>query len=90
MKPSASADTELDLPDGGRFVATSVPGNVWQVAVQDGQRVKAGEVLVVVEPMKMEFAITAPCDGTVHRVLCREGAPVAAGQDIVTLIESKT
>ena len=87
---SASPDTELDLPEGGRFVATSVPGNVWQVVVKEGQSVKAGEVLVVVESMKMEFAITAPCDGTVHRVLCKEGAPVGAGQDIVTLIESKT
>src|SRR3989344_842977 len=84
---NASADTELDLPEGGRFVATSVPGNVWQVPVKDGQVVKAGEVLVVVESMKMEFAITSPCDGTVHRVLCREGAPVSAGQDTLILIE---
>ena len=68
-------------------MATSVPGNVWQVPVKDGQVVKAGEVLVVVESMKMEFAITSPCDGTVHRVLCREGAPVSAGQDTLILIE---
>ena len=85
---AAGPDTELDLPEGGRLVATSVPGNVWQVAVKDGQPVKAGEVLVVVESMKMEFAINAPCDGTVHRVLCREGAPVAAGQDVLMLIEA--
>ncbi len=85
----ATPDTELDLPEGGRFVATSVPGNVWQVPVKDGQAVKAGEVLVIVESMKMEFAITAPCDGTVHRVLCREGAPLAAGQDTLILIEQQ-
>ena len=85
----AAPDTELDLPEGGRLVATSVPGNVWQVPVKGGQQVKAGEVLVVVESMKMEFAITAPCDGTVHRVLCREGAPVAAGQDTLILIEQR-
>ncbi|WP_298008541.1 urea carboxylase [uncultured Aquabacterium sp.] len=84
---AAGTDSELDLPEGGQFVATSVPGNVWQVAVKDGQRVKAGEVLVVVESMKMEFAITAPCNGQVHRVMCREGAPVDAGQDVLILIE---
>jgi len=86
---SAAPNAEHELPDGGRFVATSVPGNVWQVPVKDGQQVRAGEVLVVVESMKMEFAITAPCDGTVHRVLCREGAPVAAGQDTLILVEHR-
>ena len=84
---AAGPDSELDLPEGGRAVATSVPGNVWQVAVREGQHVKAGDTLIVVESMKMEFSIPAPHDAIVHKLLCREGAPVAAGQDVLILID---
>jgi urea carboxylase len=84
---AAGPDSELDLPPGGRAVATSVPGNVWQIAVQAGQAVKAGDTLVVVESMKMEFAITAPHDARVHQVMCKEGSPVAAGQEVLILID---
>jgi urea carboxylase len=37
--------------------------------------------------MKMEIAVNAPCAGTVHRLFCREGGQVAAGQDLVVLVE---
>jgi urea carboxylase len=86
---AASPDSELDLPAGARLVPTSVPGNVWQVAVTAGQQVKAGELLVIVESMKMEFSIHAPCDGRVHTLLCKEGSAVAAGQDVLVLIEAQ-
>jgi urea carboxylase len=43
---------------------------------------------VVVESMKMEFSVHAPVDGTVHSLLCREGSSVAAGQDVLVLIEA--
>jgi len=85
---AAGVDSELDLPEGARAVTSSVPGNVWQVAVTEGQQVKAGELLLVVESMKMEFSILAPHDGTVHQVLCREGVPVAAGQDVLVMIDA--
>jgi urea carboxylase len=85
---AAGADSELDLPEGGRAVATSVPGNVWRVAVEVGQAVKAGDVLLVVESMKMEFSVQAPVDGTVHALLCREGVSVAAGQEVVVMVEA--
>ncbi|MBI1397915.1 MAG: urea carboxylase [Betaproteobacteria bacterium] len=83
----ASAETELDLPENGRAVATHVAGNVWKVPVRDGERVKAGDALVIVESMKMEINVTAPCDGTIYRTFCREGSQVAAGQDLVVMIE---
>lgn len=85
---AAGVDSELDLPEGARAVTSSVPGNVWQVAVTEGQQVKAGELLLVVESMKMEFSILAPHDGTVHQLLCREGVPVAAGQDVLVMVEA--
>lgn len=83
----AGPDSELDLPAGGRAVATSVPGNVWKMEVAVGDVVQAGDLLLVVESMKMEFNVLAPCAGTVHQLYCREGAPVAAGQDVVVILE---
>jgi urea carboxylase len=83
----AGPDSELDLPEGGRAVATSVPGNVWKIEVAVGDEVQAGDLLVVVESMKMEFNVLAPSAGTVHQLYCREGAPVAAGQDVVVILE---
>jgi urea carboxylase len=38
-----------------------------------------------VESMKMEISMSAPCDGTVHKVLCAEGQPVSAGQALMLL-----
>ncbi|BAO80073.1 biotin carboxylase [Serpentinimonas raichei] len=83
---AADASVELDLPPGGRPLASTVPGSVWKVLVSEGQRVVAGDVLLVVESMKMEFSVLAPQDATVHRLMCREGASVAAGQDVLVLV----
>ncbi|WP_119155223.1 urea carboxylase [Caldimonas tepidiphila] len=74
-----------ELPEGARAVASSVPGSVWKLLVAEGDEVAEGQTLVVVESMKMEFAITAPCAGRVWRVACREGGAVGAGQDVVVL-----
>ena len=84
---AAGPESELDLPAGGRALATSVPGSVWKVAVEEGQRVQAGEVLVVIESMKMEFSLLAPADATVHKLMCQQGAPVSAGQNVLVLVE---
>ncbi|MBW8365895.1 MAG: urea carboxylase [Rhizobium sp.] len=82
----AAPDSELDLPDNGRAIASHVAGNVWKVEVEAGTEVKQGDPLVIVESMKMEFAVLAPCDGRVHKVFCREGGQVSAGQDLLVLV----
>jgi urea carboxylase len=82
----AAPDSELDLPVNGRAIASHVAGNVWKIEVQESAAVKQGDPLVVVESMKMEFAVLAPCDGRVHRIFCREGGQVAAGQDLLVLV----
>jgi urea carboxylase len=82
----AAPDDEADaLPEGAQAVASAVQGSVWQVLVQPGQAVAAGQTLVVVESMKMEFAISAPRAGTVLRVACRAGGAVQAGQSVAVL-----
>ena len=87
---AAGPEDELDLPDGSRVMAASVPGNVWHVAVSEGQEVNEGDLLLVIESMKMEFSVLAPASGTVHQLLCAQGAPVAAGQNLVVLLDAAT
>jgi len=82
----AAPDSELDLPENGLALASHVAGNVWKVEVEEGAAVKQGDTLVIVESMKMEFAVLAPCDGRVHKVFCREGGQVSAGQDLLVLV----
>jgi len=82
---AADAEAELELPPNGRAVATQLAGNVWKVPVKPGDAVAAGDLLVIVESMKMEFSVAAPCAGKVLQVFCREGSQVSAGQDLVVL-----
>jgi urea carboxylase len=63
-------------------------GNVWRILVEPGQPVKAGEVLVIVEAMKMEMQVKAPRDGVVKAVQCRTGTPVATGDALIYLEHS--
>lgn len=60
-------------------VRTEVAGNVWKVEVAVGQAVAAGDVLVIIESMKMEIPVEAPAAGTVRALRVAEGDPVAEG-----------
>jgi urea carboxylase len=83
----ASPQTELDLPPGGRAVGAHVAGNLWRLEVVEGACIEKGATLAVIESMKTEIAVLAPCAGSVHRIFCAEGAPVAAGQELLVLVE---
>lgn len=76
---------DLVLADGQHAIESHIAGSLWQVQVQPGQAVKAGDPLVVLESMKMEIALDAPCDGIVREVRVQPGAPVRAGQCVVVL-----
>jgi urea carboxylase len=71
------------VPDGALAVESHVSGSVWKIQVEAGMRIELGAPLVVVESMKMEVTVEAPCAGTVVDVLCRQGRPVSAGQTLV-------
>ena len=62
-------------------------GNLWQIKVNVGDEVSEGDVVVVVESMKMEISVTASCSGKVTHVLCQEGSAVAAGQQLLVIAE---
>ena len=72
-------------PVAGEAVTAPMPGNILKVAVTAGQAVKEGDLLVVLEAMKMENEIFAPKDGTVAQVLVSKGATVDTGATMVVL-----
>ncbi|HWV14922.1 MAG TPA: urea carboxylase [Cellvibrio sp.] len=84
-KEVVEGNTEADIPEDAIRVDSSVSGSVWQTLVTEGQQVKAGDVLLILESMKMEINITASCAGTVTQILKSEGARVQAGQTLIVL-----
>ncbi len=83
----AGPDSELDLPENARPVASHVAGSVWKIEAKVGDTVKAGQTLVIVESMKMEVPLAAPCDGKLTHLFCKEGGTVSAGQDLLVIEE---
>ena len=85
--PAAAAPAEAPAaPVGaGECVTAPMPGNILKVSVSVGDRVAEGQVLVILEAMKMENEIMAPCAGTVTQVLVQKGATVDTGAAMVVI-----
>ena len=66
-------------PAGGEQVASPMPGTILSVNVAAGDAVKRGQVLMILEAMKMENEIMSPCDGTVASVNTSKGSTVESG-----------
>lgn len=69
----------------GTTIPSPMPGSIINVNVSVGQAVKAGDVLMILEAMKMENDISAPCDGTVKQILVSKGSTVNT-DDILIVI----
>jgi biotin carboxyl carrier protein len=83
---SAAAAAPAAKPAGaGKAVKSPLPGVIIEVSVKEGQAVKAGQKVAVIEAMKMENEIAAESDGTVTAIHVNKGDSVLEGADIVTI-----
>ena len=83
---SAAPSTAAPAATGaGQTIKSPLPGIIISVDVKEGQAVKRGQKVAVIEAMKMENDILAECDGTVTAVHARKGDSVLEGADIVTI-----
>ena len=71
--------------EGANKVTSPMPGTILDVKVSAGQTVKKGDVICVLEAMKMENDIPAPCDGVIASVNVQKGASVNANDTIATI-----
>ena len=84
--PAAPASAPAPASAGATTVVAPMPGNINAVKVTSGQQVKKGDVLVVLEAMKMENDIFAEKDGKIGQVFVQKGATVQTGSPLVELL----
>lgn len=86
--PAAAEEQAVAAPAASskdNAVAAPMPGTVLEIKVAPGQSVKKGEVLLILEAMKMENEINAPAGGVVARVFVAKGASVATGDALISI-----
>ena len=83
--PAAAPASPAAAAVSGTQVISPMPGTILKVNAAEGQAVKAGDVLFILEAMKMENEIVAPCDGTVKQILASKGSTVDTDQILAVL-----
>ena len=93
VRKASPADSNLEdtkaapqVAQGGKGITAPMPGKILYVRAKAGDKVKAGDVIVVLEAMKMENELHAPYDGTVKKVLAEVGDAVQ-GEQLLVVIE---
>jgi biotin carboxyl carrier protein len=84
-RPDANATAAAE-GTGPVTLRSPIPGRVAKLLAKPGDKVAAGQTLIVLEAMKMENELRAPRAGTLSELRCAEGAPVEAGQDLATIV----
>lgn len=83
--PAPAAAPVVAAPAGGETITSPMPGTILAVNVQNGATVNKGDVLMVLEAMKMENEIIAPVSGTVASVNVQKGASVETGATLCVI-----
>lgn len=87
-KPAAqqpAKEAAKPAPGAGEVVPAPIPGKVLTIKVQPGDTVGAGQVILILEAMKMENEITAPVDGQIKEILVVEGQAVNSGDAMLVI-----
>ncbi len=84
--PAASAPKAAPAPKAaagsGEPVVCGTTGKVWKITSKEGDQVKSGDTILILEAMKMEIPVVAPVDGTVSSIVVAEGDPVETGKTV--------
>lgn len=83
--PAAAAPAAAAAPVSGTAVPAPLPGNVLSIKVNQGDSVAEGDVLLIIEAMKMENEVAAPCAGTVQQISVSVGQMVNTGDTLVVI-----
>jgi urea carboxylase len=75
----------IDLPDGSELVEAPFGGSIWKLIAAEGMRVEIGDVIAVIEAMKMECQVTSPTAGIVRRVYVSERQPIGPGAAMLAI-----
>jgi biotin carboxyl carrier protein len=84
-KPAAAPAPKAKTAGKGEKVKSPMPGTILDVKVSEGAAVKKDDVIIVLEAMKMENDIVAPCDGTITSILVKKGDSVNSADTLATV-----
>ncbi len=84
-QPAAPAPKPSAPATGGELMSAPMPGTILDILVAEGQTVKKGEIILILEAMKMENEIAAASDGVVSKIYTSKGATVSAGDPMLTI-----
>lgn len=85
QEPEPPMQDSLALADGQMAIESQVAGNIWQVLVTEGQQVQAGDVVMILEAMKMEIEVSVTHAGLIDRICYQAGEQIQAGQTLLVL-----
>ena len=89
VKPSSTGgdfvEPEQKITGNAGSIKSPLPGSVAKIKVAEGQAVKAGDILLTIEAMKMENEVMAPASGTVKKIYVTEGTAVQQGEALIDL-----
>ncbi len=83
--PAPAAAPAAPAAAGANAVTSPLPGTVLEVKVSAGQAVKSGDLMFIIEAMKMENEVLAPRDGTVTKIIASKGSSVETGAALAEL-----